>query len=67
MFSQGICRYSMSKLIIEVLKMVKEYKIYENKGSRESQPLGFDQSICLGGDLAIYENLHRRMIALGTD
>ena len=28
--------------------MVKECKIYQNKGSREAQPLGFDQSICRG-------------------
>ena len=27
----------MSKLIIEVFKMVKEYKIYQNKGSREAR------------------------------
>ena len=68
MFSLRICRYSMSKLIIEVLKMVKEYKIYQNKGSREASSLGFDQSICLGGeDVAVYENLPRGMIALGTD
>ena len=39
--------------------MVKECKIYQNKGSRKSRPLQFDQSICLGGggDLAVYETL----------
>ena len=50
--------------------MVKECKIYQNKGSPEkSSHLRFDQSICLGGggDLAVYENLSRGMIALGTD
>ena len=41
----------MSKLIIEDLKMVKEYKIYQNKGPGKPSPLGFDQSICLGGGI----------------
>ena len=69
MFSLQICRYSMSKLIIEVLKMVKEYKIYQNKGSREAQPLGIWPKYLPGGggDLAVYENLPRGMMALGTD
>ena len=66
MFSLQICRYLMSKLIIEVLKMVKEYKIYQNKGS----PAPWDLTKVFawgGGDLAVYENLPRGMIALGTD
>ena len=68
MFSPRICKYSMSKLIIEVLKMVKEYKIYQNRGYREAQPLGIWPKYLPGGrDLAVYENLPSGMIALGTD
>ena len=39
----------MSKLIIEDLKMVKEYTIYQNKGSREAQPLGIWPKYLPGG------------------
>ena len=67
MFSLWICRYSMSKLIIEVLKMVKRYKIYQNKGSREAQPFGIWPKHLSGRYLAVYENFPRGMIALGTD
>ena len=47
--------------------MVKECKIYQNKGSREVQPLVILSKYLPGGDLAVYENLPRGMIALGTD
>ena len=57
----------MSKLIIEVLKMVKECKIYQNKESREAQPLEIWSKYLPGGDLAVHENLPRGMIALRTD
>ena len=67
MFSLRIRKYSMSKLIIEVLKMVKEYKIYQNKGSKEAQPLGIRPKYLPGRYLAVYENLPRGLITLGTD
>ena len=34
MFSLQICRYSMGKLMTEVLKMVKKCKMYWNRGSQ---------------------------------
>ena len=35
--------------------MLKEYKIYQNKGSGIPSSLGFDQSICLGGGGGIWQ------------
>ena len=58
MFSLRICRYSMGKLMIEVLKMVKNVKFIKIKGPKEARLLGFDQKICPGGrDLISFENL----------
>ena len=39
MFSLQICRYSMGKLMIEVLKMVKSVKFIKIRGPREARPL----------------------------
>ena len=36
MFSLRVCRYTMRKLMIEALKMVKKCKIYQHKGPREA-------------------------------
>ena len=54
MFSLQICRYSVDKLMTEVLKMVKSVKFVKIRVLGKPGPLGFDQKIwqilkiCLG-------------------
>ena len=70
MFSLRICRYPMSKFLnyLGLKNGETEKKFIKIRGPGKSSPLRIDQSICLGGgDLAVYENLSRGMIALGTD
>ena len=42
MFSQRICRYSMGKLMVEVLNTMKSVKFIKIKGPTEAWPLGAD-------------------------
>ena len=73
MLSLRICKHSMGKLMIEVLKMVKKCKIYQNRRSQEVWPEEFDQKICSGArNLDVFENLPGGclgggMVTLGTD
>ena len=42
MFFPRICRYSMGKLMAEVLNTMKRVKFIKIKGPREAWPLGVD-------------------------
>ena len=49
MFSLGICRYSMRKLMIEVLKMVESVQFcLKIRVPGKPGPLGLDQKSCPG-------------------
>ena len=71
MFSLQIGRYSMGKLMIKVLIMVRTCEMYKNKGVLgKPSLLEFGQEICQGSqEPAIFENLLSRggMVTLGTD
>ena len=58
MFSPRICRYSMGKLMVEVLNTMKSVKFIKIKGPREAWPLGVEtKTFPRGQDLTIFENL----------
>ena len=49
MFSLRICRYSMGKLMIEVLNTFESVKFIKIKEVSRKPPLRFYQIICRGG------------------
>ena len=69
MFSLRICRYSIGKLMIEVLNMVGKCEIFKIEGPREARPpLEFDQKSCLESwDLTVLENFPGGRGVLGID
>ena len=68
MFSPQICRYSMGKLLIEVLKMAKKCKKLL-KLRVPGKPLGSGQNICPEGQDLTFGKFARQgeMVTLGID
>ena len=57
MLSPRICRYSMCRLMIEVLNKLKNVPFIKIKGPREARPPGIPKTLPGGQDFMIFKNL----------